>query len=474
MRRRGGSRDDVSAGRAACPCLHHCLGGVLKTWTRLRNRVLRRRNSYTLFIYHTVAAAVSFVLFVLSSTFYNFVWGQIKGPSQECLDFTFDTDERYLSDSGLANLTREGRKATTCTFEIGFPACGLRDLRNLMDFMLCVGVACCLQWTVSLALAGSFRFFSNLPQERLQFGKATRWTAFLGGVCKWMPWATRALHMLQIFSLVFLIYFLAMSTCRGDMSMTSQCASYDKECAFLKAKNCQYYYTYCRQDATQELLCLTPEVRAPFSGRMDVRLLTNDLCTRCAVLEADLADKTDEDEFQLLDPGDMGTSRWRCLSRSVSGSAPKCFDVKPGVWANLGLSCCGLRLSLDLANPANEPFRTCGAAGRRVSEEEAPVARFFDDPILGNRSFAVVTRQECVWGYQDDPSFFFAADACSQPGSLLYLFVLLFTYISGCLIIPLTVIGQAIRVTTMVEPWFVNPRAAHPSVIERFLSLGGP
>lgn len=66
--------------------------------------------------------------------------------------------------------------------------------------------------------------------------------------------------------------------------------------------------------------CWTPSVAAPFSGRADVRWLTDQECVRKALLRLDFSTKFNEDDFDTLDSISDRSKKdvWECKSKATT------------------------------------------------------------------------------------------------------------------------------------------------------------
>lgn len=440
-------------GRRCCPlahdcryCCNWCVGGV-------RAYCKRRRNSYKLFLFYSAAAFLESLLFGVALVFYNIIWQNIKTIHMHCR-----IDSPPGTESDLINLISQGNQAVMCPGETTQSACELADMRIVVDAILVNGVVGFLQTMMCFIMSLSFRLFTNLPAERLQYDKATRCTTCVGGICKHGPWLTKFLHLVK--GGVLLVYWLVVLSnyCRGDLAKTYDCANYKTgcggtsgSCAYNKLRNCQYYYIHCRPwprvDSAKLVQCFDTSGRLPFSGCMDVRLLTHDNCTRCEILRSDLARDNREDEFYMADPTPSelqshacrGAAQLHCLETRVRRRHCKCEDFI---------------------------FPTCNASMNAPSPMQArlavPAAQSDTPP------------QPCGWAPSAPLAYSMDERHCSQHGSFVYKFSIVYIYVAGGCWALLTLAGQALRTRSKVEPWFFNPRAPHEGFCWRLLRLAGP
>jgi len=410
--------------------------------------------------------------FGIALVLYLVVWGGVKGVPKACT-----TDPVVTSDDTLKSETLTRKAAVGCAEDGGgVAACELPDIQAMLNFILVNGVTNCIQLVFSVTLAYSFRRFTDLPQEELQYGKGSRTISCLGMVCKKGPWVTRLLHFVQMFALWVLWGLIMDSKCRGDLSMTASCESYASDCAYFQLKNCQYFYTFCQEGEVPneelELTCFTEDGRKSFSGLMDIRLTTSNECARCEILRAD-STNPDTDEFRLLNNESKGTAGWRCKGDT-------CFQSN--AWANICTKCTDtVRPLVDFENAevANW-WNTVCAAARRMDDTE----QWGDDEGLLSASEPLAQHRElernlapeeqgCSWA-PDLPSYYYSEERCAQVGSFVFRYSTMYCYLSGCLCALLTVVGQAVRITSRPEPWFCNPNEGTENIIKRILRRCGP
>ncbi|OLP79702.1 hypothetical protein AK812_SmicGene39981 [Symbiodinium microadriaticum] len=210
----------------------------------------------------------------------------------------------------MRNQTLTNRISFECASDaFGLSACEYSELLDVGNMMYANFYVNGLQFLVSLIIIYCLGKFTQMPAEKLQFDKrnASRLMMLYGGICKQGPWLSRLLHFVQGILLFGSWLMMVMGYCRGNLALTHYCSAYNTKCAYNKARNCQYYYVYCKPDSTLLPNCMTEEGRRAFSGRMDIRLLSEVHCVACGILEADFANTVGEDEFYLLDDSSRGT-----------------------------------------------------------------------------------------------------------------------------------------------------------------------
>lgn len=463
--------------RRACPLLHDCLFCIDWAWYGVRARCKRRRNSYKVFLFYGMASCITIVIFALAVVFYHILWGNIRSIDTDC-----QIDQMPKNDSELRARTLEQAEAVSCSNEISsLGACDLGEMKAVLDAILVNGITSFLQAFLYVILTFSFRVFTNLPAERLQYDKTTRCTIFIGGLCKQGPWLTRFLHFFQA-CVLFVYWMLLFSNyCKGDLTKTYNCANYQRNCAYNKLRNCQYYYVHCNPDKAELLKCFSNADRIAFSGRMDIRLLTHDNCTRCSILADDLQNSFDEDQFWLLQESARDTDSWSCTSSLRScfhttqwnSLACTCQDSIRGIMSleklqSLAGTCRRLASPEEGEGPASPPASAPAlrsSAARRAEAEDSESTDVSGDPL---------PEQACKWAPGNPPAYFFSEDHCDQQGSYVFRFSLLYVYLACCSWFLLTLVGQAVRILSHPEPWFFNPRSAHEGLGWRFLRLMGP
>lgn len=483
----GKARDESKPG---CRCLRGCLTCIEDLWFRLRAVSKRRRPSYKLYFYHSIATGFSVITFGLAVILYVVVWSQVKTIKQECPITSWNA----TTDAALKNRTLTYGRSVLCDTEpTAAAACELVNLRAMLDFMLLNGIVNGIQLFGSCALCRTYLKFSNLPQERMHFGRTSRAISCGGCVAKWFPWVTRFMHLFQMFALWTLWGMIMDNTCRGDLSQTAACLQYRSDCAYYKQKNCQYYYVHCDANETNMQTCLTQVGRAKFSGRMDIRLLTVDACARCQVLKADLLNPLGTDEFYLLDE----TDRTNPLKYVCLDSMGSCFYTT--VWGNIACRCESFKAFVNLNVSAVQTWwtgLTSGCTKRRLedaassawAEDTGRVMSLQLDSLEGNDVVAspfassntsqvarrLAEKQQCSWAPQTQSDYFYDSDHCDQGGSFVYRFGLMYIYVSGSFAVMTTLIGQTVRLMAAPEPWFVNPNAGQENIIKKLLRWSGP
>lgn len=322
-------------------CVKKSLQWVEDVWYATRKIITRRRNSFLLYRYHSLGALVSFVM-AFAGLFTNIaVWKQFLGMWGTC-----DLDDVVHSDADLRNITKRVQRAVTCKWEEGTPsACELYLLKAMLNICLTIGIVSSIQFVTSLALALSFRLFTNIPRERLHYVHTECSVRFVGAFCKFGPWITRFFHLILGLTIVALCVLVGTRRCYGDVSKVSTCKSYDPSCTYNVIKNCKYYYSFCEPNPDKDLACFTIAGRDGFSGRMDIRLLVADECMRCAILKRDLADPKSIDEYYLLNESHRyNKTVWKCKEYAHS-----CFHTV--AWRDLACDCENAKTVVDFENP---------------------------------------------------------------------------------------------------------------------------
>uniref|UniRef100_A0A7S1EXG8 Uncharacterized protein n=1 Tax=Noctiluca scintillans TaxID=2966 RepID=A0A7S1EXG8_NOCSC len=82
--------------------------------------------------------------------------------------------------------------------------------------------------------------------------------------------------------------------------------------------------------------------------------------------------------------------------------------------------------------------------------------------------------QSCSWAPSNPPAYYFSDSQCSQQGSYVYRVCVLYSYLTVCVWIVLTILAQSLRLTTKPESWFFNPRSPDENYVWRFFRLLGP
>ncbi|CAJ1407575.1 unnamed protein product [Effrenium voratum] len=255
-------------------------------------------------------------------------------PGESCGSSSIPTNNTALRNEVLQN-----SGSFQCTNDaFGLSACEYGDLLNVANMMYANFYVNGLQFLVCMILIYSLGKFTHLPAEKLQFDKknASRLMMLFGGICKQGPWLTRLLHLVQGILIFGSWLMMVLGYCRGNLAYSSYCGKYSENCAYNKARNCQYYYVHCKPDATLLLGCYTQAGRAAFSGRVDVRVLSSVHCVACGILEADSANTMGVDEFYLLDDDSKGTDAWVCNDQldgcfhTTAWSSIKCGTTKAG------------------------------------------------------------------------------------------------------------------------------------------------
>lgn len=261
---------------------------------------------------------------------------------------------------------------------------------------------------------------------------------------------------------VLLVFWILMvnNYCKGELPKTYSCVNYESQCGgsasscpYNKLRNCQYYYIHCGPgeevdiDSLQQ--CFDSVGRAPFSGCLDIRLLTSDICTRCEILKQDLSGETREDEFYLVDPQDSerqscgGAQELSCVTTRAFGRECGCSDYQTAACKSA-------------SPPDSNPAPSAAPQARRLQGAPAPPP------------------QPCGWAPSAPPDYSMDERHCSQPGSYVYRFSVLYIYLACVFWALLTLAGQAVRLLSKTEPWFFNPSVCHEGLGWRLLRLAGP
>lgn len=293
-------------------------------WLAVLARMRRRRNSFRQLLFFGCQGCLGVAAFIGSILIYVIIYGNYHLVHLEC---AVDDKTLVTSNSGLMNLTLRNRESVVCKDatgdrEIVGGACDLADMEALFNVIMASGVCVVCQALVSFLLAFAYRMFTNLPTELLQHGKVGFMSRCFGGICKILPWWNRFFQLVQFVILGVLWYTVLFYYCKGQFAKVWNCRNFFSNCAYNKLKNCRYYYRHCVANDALLTKCWVSEERKAFSGRMDIRLLTHDNCTRCQILAADFGKATDSDTYFLLEEADKGTENWKCKTNAQS-----CFST---------------------------------------------------------------------------------------------------------------------------------------------------
>ncbi|CAE7462256.1 unnamed protein product [Symbiodinium natans] len=459
-----------------CTSLHRLLSCVDRAWGKLRRSCKRRRNSQKRVLFYGSQAIANLFVMICAIVLYQMVLSTATTISETC-----GSDAAPTNDTDLKNQTLTNGISFQCAGDaFGLSACEYSDLLDVGNMMYANFYVNGLQFLVSLILIFCLGKFTQMPAEKLQFDKrnASRLMMIYGGICKQGPWLSRLLHFVQGILLFGSWLMMVMGYCRGNLALTNYCTAYNAKCAYNKARNCQYYYVYCKPDATLLPNCMTEKGRAAFSGRMDIRLLSEVHCVACGILEADFANTMGEDEFYLLEESSRGTEDWVC-NEQLAG----CFHTTAWTSIKCGTTTTGGTCEASLGGVVTADFLsgTLGgiACARRLDEvadsAEAAWASSDDEPRkLQSTEEELQVSQQCSWGPPSIADYAFESTQCSQTGSLVYRLSMLYIYFAGCIYAVFTILGQIVRVMLNPEPWFFNPQTPDESIIFRFLRKVAP
>lgn len=329
----------------------------------------RRRNSFRLLLFFSCQGVISLLMFLGGTLIYIIIYGSYHIVPKDCI-----TDEKITSNGQLMNTTLRQKESIICknsggSEEVVGGACDRADMEAVFKIMLASGVVAASHGVASAILAFAYRMFTNLPTELLQHGKVGFMSRCFGGICKMLPWWNRLIHIVQLGILLGLWYMVMTSYCKGEFHKVWNCRNYFSNCAYNKLKNCRYYYHHCEVNTELFENCWVAEERSAFSGRMDIRLLTHDACTRCEVLKSDFNLATEDDAFFLLEESDRGTENWKCKD-----DADSCFST--GAFSAIACSCAQTAADILSAEAitalkgtcANAPVPAPAAGGRRLQD----------------------------------------------------------------------------------------------------------
>ncbi|CAK9061538.1 unnamed protein product [Durusdinium trenchii] len=478
--------------RRVCSSLHRLLSCVDHLWQKLRVSCKRRRNSQKRVLFYTAQGIASLGVMIAAIVLYQIILATATSLGDTC-GSTVPTNDTDLKAQVLSTSS-----AVECSNDaFGLSACEYGDLLNVANMMYANFYVNGLQFLVCMIMIYSLGKFTHLPAEKLQFDKknASRLMMLFGGICKQGPWLTRLLHFVQGILLFGSWLMMILGYCQGNLAYTSACTAYSEGCAYNKARNCQYYYTYCKPDATLLLGCYTQAGRAAFSGRMDIRVLSGVHCVACGILEADAANVMGTDEFYLLDDDSRGTDAWVC-NEQLDG----CFHTTAWSSIKCGVSTTGGSCEASLGGVVTAAYLSDTLASiacarrldeRRLNEtadetagddDAADAADDGDDAADGDAgddgdsdtATSTVTSQQCSWGNPSIEDYFFESSQCTQAGSLVYRLSMLYIYFAGCSYAVFTIFGQIVRLLLNPEPWFFNPVTADENCIFKFLRKVAP
>ena len=485
--------------RRVCSSLHKLLSCVDNLWHKLRVSCKRRRNSQKRVLFYTAQGIGSLFVMIAAIVLYQIILATATTLSETC-----GSDSIPTNDTDLKAQTTADQSSFQCSGDaFGLSACEYGDLLNVANMMYTNFYVNGMQFLVCMLLIYSLGKFTHLPAEKLQFDKknASRLMMLFGGICKQGTWLFRLLHFLQGILIFGSWLMMVLGYCRGNLAYSSYCIAYSENCAYNKARNCQYYYVYCQPDATLLLGCYTEAGRAAFSGRMDIRVLSGVHCVACGILEADFANTMGTDEFYLLDDSSKGTNAWVCNEQlqgcfhTTAWSSIKCGTSTSGgtCEASLGGVVTADYLSGTLAEIVcarrRLDFQMLDADIRRLNEstDDGDAAADGDDAgddgddagdDAGDDRDAsaeeTTVSQQCSWGNPTIADYFYDISQCSQSGSLVYRLSMLYVYFAGCSFAVSTIFGQIVRLLLNPEPWFFNPQSADENFIFKFLRLVAP
>ena len=82
--------------------------------------------------------------------------------------------------------------------------------------------------------------------------------------------------------------------------------------------------------------------------------------------------------------------------------------------------------------------------------------------------------QECSWGPSRPAAYAFSSRQCASRGSSAHRLGTAYLLCAGGSWALLTALGQALRATSQVEPWFYDPPPVGEGRLLRLLRLSGP
>ncbi len=112
--------------------------------------------------------------------------------------------------------------------------------------------------------------------------------------------------------------------------------------------------------------------------------------------------------------------------------------------------------------------------------EGEPEVQWQEDPWQWERRAAEATsnigipEQACGFAPSTPDGYWYEESQCSQAGSYLYRFGLLYVYLAGCFWGLLTVLGQVVRVFSKPEPWLFNPKRPEEFIVWKLLRYCAP
>eukprot|EP00929_Paragymnodinium_shiwhaense_P015877 TRINITY_DN123986_c0_g1_i1.p1 TRINITY_DN123986_c0_g1~~TRINITY_DN123986_c0_g1_i1.p1 ORF type:complete len:503 (-),score=86.36 TRINITY_DN123986_c0_g1_i1:86-1594(-) len=491
-----------------CPCVDSVIYRLDDAWFQVKAWLRRRRNGYKLFIFFRLQAAVTAGIFVLAVALFVIVNGDITAISSSC---TLSTDmydasllpAAPLDDEKLRALTDSLGRAVTCTEDIDPGACSKADIDSVLNLIVASGACAGGQMLFSFILAQGFAQFTNLPREALQHGKTSRRSLIFGGICKLFPWPCRLMHFLLMLTLfAYSIVMFPQTMCMGEFPATKKCETVNSECAYVKMRNCQYYYNHCYPTKTEAGLAAVAAVRSSlmsrcletgigegsavqpvtgiagqewmdrdrFSGFVDIRLVTTDECRRCRILRDDL-DNIGTAHFWLLNASTAATIAESAVvdcEEDTDGNR-LCHEVMEALTDN---EPCNQNAAAAAPTPAATAARRLEASTDSALETRGPHP---DEQNEWRRLAEEESTQACT-GLPSSPSdFHFSESKCSgMTGSYVFRQGRLYCYLAIGGTACLTVLGQVMRSVSRLEPWFFVPMVQNEWKITRFLRYMGP
>lgn len=308
-----------------------CIGDLIRivedSTSKIVRNCQRRRNSYRLSVYFQFVGFICCGYSIFSGTLWGYVWTRMSNFRSECIVPQSMYDLKKQAD--MQEYVKENKRGFLCANElwaVEAMACPLLDIEVLQGTMLTSCIVNAIQGFFCLCLCGGFRFFSNLPAHAL--GRPSKKMLCCGGWCKHGPWIVRLIHLIQLIVwFVFISDLQAQYKCKGDTSYSYDCVNSQSDCAYIQLLNCRYFWgsddQYCEGRNVDMLLeCFNPEMRAPFTGAADVRMMTDSPCLRCALLKTDSQSK-DTDDFGLQDELGHELQNW-CMEADPTS----CFKLK--------------------------------------------------------------------------------------------------------------------------------------------------
>lgn len=476
-------------GNGCCGCLHRLLAVVERKWWKVRNWCFRRRTSHRLYLFHSIVTLFNVITSIFALVIYFVVWNSVSTVGDSCdVSAIVKEDDPDLKTS-LVNHMLEAKGAVVCSGEQAPGTCSLAAMSSVIDAILANSITNLIQLLSSVSLCLAYRRFRDLPREKLQHGKITRSIKCCGCCAKTCPWIARLFVIVQIILVLTLLSLISANTCRGDLSMTHYCAKFQKECGYNKFKNC-LYYSRCQtnakaiekgwmDDEVTALECLNSEIRSKFSGSVDIRLISDDECVRCRILNYDL--KSAKNDFELVSKKD---TRWRCLQDSTV-----CFDTI--AWPDVVCSCESAKMIVDMEVAEVKAWWDAkqGQCGRRMqdasteapNDEDSPAETPPPDSPPNDEEGAaadadeIPKEQPCAWAPSEPKEFFFTDEtSCLQAGSFAFRFSGVYVYFASLLMIIVFIIGQGVRLLTWPEPWFHYAAVGGEHIFWRCLRLVSP